>query len=212
VHLCPLCLSTLTDFYHRDKNRSYYQCNECELVFVPPEFRLDAQTEKAHYDHHENGLNDIGYRQFLSRLASPLLERLSPYSVGLEFGCGPGPALAEIFKEAGHRISLYDIYYYPDAAALHQTYDFVSATEVIEHLYYPDKVWTQWLSLIKPGGWLAIMTKQVTDLDGFINWHYKLDITHVVFFSRATFEFLAKRDNLALEFIGNDVIFLQKKL
>jgi 2-polyprenyl-3-methyl-5-hydroxy-6-metoxy-1,4-benzoquinol methylase len=180
-------------------------------VFVPPEFRLDADSEKAHYDHHENSLDDMGYRAFLSRLALPLLERLSANASGLDFGCGPGPALAKILTESGHSVSLYDIYYYPDTSVLNHTYDFVSATEVIEHLYHPNKVWEQWLSLVKPGGWLAIMTKQVSDLAGFTNWHYKLDMTHVVFFSRSTFEFLARRDNLNIEFIGNDVILLKKQ-
>ena len=41
-------------------------------------------------------------------------------------------------------------------------------------------------------------------------WHYKNDQTHVVFFSRQTFEYLAERDKLDLEFIGNDVILLRK--
>jgi hypothetical protein len=30
-----------------------------------------------------------------------MLKKLKPKAVGLEFGCGPGPALAEMFKELG---------------------------------------------------------------------------------------------------------------
>ena len=210
MHLCPLCLSNQTPFYFEDKHRCYFQCSRCELVFVPQEHRLDALSEKAHYDYHENDPDDHGYRQFLSRLALPLIARLADNSTGLDFGCGPGPALAQLLGEAGHGIALYDIYYHPDVDVLEKTYDFVTATEVIEHLFEPNKIWSQWLNLVKPGGWIGIMTKQVIDLEAFSRWHYKNDPTHVIFFSRATFCYLAERDNLALEFIGNDVIVLRK--
>ena len=86
----------------------------------------------------------------------------------------------------------------------------MTATEVIEHLYEPDKVWQQWLNLVKPEGWIGLMTKLVIDVDAFAGWHYKNDPTHVVFFSRQTFQFLAERDKLELEFVGNDVILLRK--
>ncbi|PKH04408.1 2-polyprenyl-3-methyl-5-hydroxy-6-metoxy-1,4-benzoquinol methylase [Psychromonas sp. MB-3u-54] len=212
MHLCPLCSSNQTQFYFKDKNRSYFQCSRCELVFVPEEQRLNAKSEKAHYDQHENNPDDQGYRRFLSRLSLPLLERIESDSAGLDFGCGPGPALAHVLREAGHKVALYDIYYQPDTDVLKKTYDFVTATEVIEHLYDPKNIWSQWLSLVKPGGWIGIMTKQVIDLEAFSRWHYKNDPTHVSFFSQATFRYLAKRDKLELEFIGNDVVLLRKPL
>jgi len=210
MRLCPLCSSNQTQFYFEDKHRCYFQCSRCELVFVPQEQRLDAVSEKAHYDHHENDPYDPGYRGFLSRLAVPLLERIAADAKGLDFGCGPGPALAHMLREAGHEVALYDIYYQPDPDVLEQTYDFLTATEVIEHLFEPKKIWSQWLNLVKPGGWIGIMTKQVVDLEAFARWHYKYDPTHVSFFSRATFRYLAERDQLELEFIGNDVILLRK--
>ena len=210
MQFCPLCAANQIQFYFEDKNRSYLQCLHCDLVFVPEQQRLDSQSEKAHYDHHINNPDDQGYRQFLSRLSLPLLERIGPKSKGLDFGCGPGPALAAMLREAGHDVSLYDIYFHPNADALDKIYDFVTATEVIEHLYYPNEIWSRWLNLVREGGWIGIMTKLVTDFDGFVNWHYKFDPTHVCFFSRATFRYLAERDQLELEFIGNDVILLRK--
>lgn len=210
MDLCPLCSSNQTHFYFEDNTRSYFQCARCELVFVPQAQRLDALSEKTHYDHHENDPDDQGYRAFLSRLALPLLGRIGAQSSGLDFGCGPGPALAHMLREAGHKVALYDIYYQPDTGVLQRSYDFLTATEVIEHLFEPEKVWSQWLNLVKPGGWIGIMTKQVTGLQAFATWHYKYDPTHVCFFSRATFRYLAERDKLALEFIGNDVILLRK--
>ncbi|MCG9785579.1 class I SAM-dependent methyltransferase [Vibrio mediterranei] len=210
MEACPLCAGLSVHHYHSDKKRDYLQCGCCQLVFVPRQQRLDASAEKAIYDLHINDPSDAGYRRFLSRLVSPLQERLSQGSKGLDFGCGPGPTLSLIFEEQGYDMSLYDLYYYPESSVLDNSYDFVTATEVIEHLYEPDLVWQQWLSLIKPAGWLGLMTKMVVDVDAFAKWHYKNDQTHVVFFSRATFVYLAQRDGLELEFIGNDVILLRK--
>ncbi|KJY84395.1 2-polyprenyl-3-methyl-5-hydroxy-6-metoxy-1,4-benzoquinol methylase [Vibrio galatheae] len=210
MHSCPLCQSLETQHYHQDKRREYLQCQQCELVFVNPEQRLDAKSEKAHYDLHENDPSDQGYRRFLSRVADPILARIEPNSHGLDFGCGPGPTLSLMLEEQGHTMSLYDIYYHPEASVLERSYDFLTATEVIEHLYEPNTVWQQWLNLVKPGGWIGLMTKLVIDAEAFASWHYKNDHTHVVFFSRNTFRYLAERDQLKLEFIGNDVILLRK--
>ncbi|USD41087.1 class I SAM-dependent methyltransferase [Vibrio sp. SCSIO 43135] len=210
MHSCPLCHNPTVTHYHSDKRRDYLQCDICELVFVDPSQRLEANEEKAHYDLHENDPSDMGYRKFLSRIADPITERIQPNSHGLDFGCGPGPTLSLMLQERGHDIELYDIYYHPNQVVLEKAYDFMTATEVIEHLYEPDKVWQQWLNLVKPGGWIGLMTKMVIDKEAFATWHYKNDVTHVIFFSRRTFQYLAERDKLELEFIGNDVILLRK--
>ncbi|MDE1515615.1 MULTISPECIES: class I SAM-dependent methyltransferase [Vibrio] len=210
MHSCPLCHSENSQAYFSDPQRRYFQCQQCALVYVDPAQRLSAEREKSFYDLHQNTPTDLGYRRFLSRVAAPMLERVPPQSEGLDFGCGPGPTLSLMLEEAGHRIALYDIFYHPDTAVLHRQYDFMTATEVIEHLHDPHRVWQQWLNLVKPGGWIGLMTKMVKDLDAFAGWHYKNDLTHVIFFSRATFQYLAERDKLELEFIGNDVILLRK--
>ncbi|CAH8241653.1 2-polyprenyl-3-methyl-5-hydroxy-6-metoxy-1, 4-benzoquinol methylase [Vibrio aestuarianus] len=210
MHTCPLCFSEQIVPYFEDKARAYLQCQQCALVFVNPDHRLDAKAEKAFYDLHNNNPQDMGYRRFLSRVCEPMLERIQPASNGLDFGCGPGPTLSIMLQEAGHNMALYDIFFHPDEKVLQTTYDFMTATEVIEHLHEPHQVWQQWLNLVKPGGWIGLMTKLVKDVDAFAGWHYKNDLTHVIFFSRETFQYLAKRDELELEFIGNDVILLRK--
>ena len=108
MHTCPLCQSSQTDIYYQDNRRQYLQCQQCVLVFVNPEQRVDAEAEKAVYDLHENDPQDQGYRRFLSRMADPLLQRIAPQSQGLDFGCGPGPALAMMLEEQGHQVALYE--------------------------------------------------------------------------------------------------------
>ena len=80
------------------------QCQRCRLVFVPRPYHLSAALEKAEYDKHRNTIDDAGYRKFLNRLAQPLIARLPAHSRGLDFGCGPGPALAEMLRSAGFEI------------------------------------------------------------------------------------------------------------
>jgi hypothetical protein len=208
---CPLCSNTQSQFYLRDNRREYWHCDVCALVFVLPVFYLSADAEKQEYDLHENAEHDEGYRHFLKRLAEPLLLNLDSPSEGLDFGCGPAPVLANLLREAGHKLALYDYFYQRDESVWQQTYAFIAATEVVEHLHHPGRELSRLWASLKPGGYLAVMTKLVIDADAFSRWHYKNDLTHVCFFSTATFIWLAEQYSASLEFVGKDVIFLRKK-
>lgn len=210
-HSCPLCDSPLLVDYHRDQNRDYKQCSQCQLVFVDRQYLLGPEQEKAEYDLHRNSVDDSGYRKFLSRLLLPMQLRLQPGAEGLEFGCGPGPVLSVMLADAGYKISVYDIYYYNDASVLAKGYDFITATEVVEHLYRPGQVLQQLWDLLPQGGYLGLMTKLLIDLDAFTTWHYKNDPTHVCFYSRACFKYIAEMLGADLSIIGNDVIILTKR-
>ncbi len=207
---CPLCFETEPRHYHCDRRREYLQCGRCDLVFVPSSYHLDRGAERAEYELHENDPADSGYRRFLSRLAEPLARHLPPGASGLDFGCGPGPALAAMLQEQGFSVSLYDPFFFPDRSVLDDSYDFITATEVVEHLHHPgaelDRLWAG----LRPGGWLGVMTKLVRDPEAFAQWHYKNDMTHVCFFSAATWRWWAESRNAEWELIGSDVILLQR--
>lgn len=207
---CPLCDGQKIEPWHRDRRRDYLRCADCNLVFVPASFHLDAVAEKAIYDQHENDPGDAGYRRFLMRLTHRLLQRLPPQSTGLDFGCGPGPALAAMLREAGHSVALYDKFYFPDATVLQQQYDFICATEVLEHLPDPRAVLDSLFACLRPGGWLGVMTKRARDQAAFARWHYILDPTHICFFSDHTFGWIATHWGARLEMLGDDVVLLQK--
>ncbi len=130
---------------------------------------------------------------------------------GLDFGCGPGPALAHELERLGFFMNLYDLYYQPDTTPLNRQYDFVTCTEVIEHFNHPAKPVEQLFSLVKESGVLAIMTKLVIDQERFKSWHYKNDLTHVSFFSQQTFLWLADKYNCDVTFVDKDVIFFTSK-
>ena len=207
---CPLCAAGSAAEFWVDRRRSYLRCSACSLVFVPPRFYLSRQAERAEYDLHQTRVDDPGYRRFLSRLALPLARRLSPGARGLDFGCGPAPALAELLRERGFEVAVYDSFYVPDEAVLQVSYDFISATEVVEHLHQPGAVLERLWTLLRPGGCLGVMTKLVHDRAAFSRWHYKNDPTHVCFFSETTWKWWAQRRGAGLEVVGADVILLAK--
>jgi SAM-dependent methyltransferase len=214
-HTCPLCGGKRIAPYHRDKARDYRHCQTCNLVFVPPVQHLTAANEKAHYDLHDNQPDDPGYRRFLDRLFTPLNQRLAPNSRGLDFGCGPGPALAQMFEAAGHAVALFDPYYAPDKSVLSARYDFITLSEVIEHLAEPGKALDNLWNSLAPGGWLGVMTKRIRDQEAFRTWHYILDPTHIGFFSVATFQWLTEHwssmgVSATLVIAGNDVVLIEK--
>lgn len=207
---CPLCGEAEPRLYHEDKRRAYLQCPECALVFVPEYQHVSAKREKAEYDLHENAVDDEGYRRFLSRLFHPVLERVDVSSTGLDFGCGPAPALSVMLQEAGYRMAEYDLYYADNPDVFSEHYDFITATEVIEHLRNPYDELERLIGCLGPGGLLGVMTKLALNVSAFSRWHYKNDPTHIAFYSPNTFSWIAQHWSLELEFFGSDVILLSK--
>lgn len=208
---CPLCDHQESEFYFTDpKNyqHTYHHCPRCDLVFVIPECRLNNNEEKSRYDMHNN-TNTDDYVAFLSRLANPTLQHLSVNSYGLDFGSGKSQAMANLFRQAGHRCHCYDIFYYPNTALLQQQYDFIIASEVIEHLYDPKAVFEQWLSLLKPSGILAIMTGFRPSDKDFPNWWYKNDPTHVSLFSTDSFQYLKEHYRLQIIHTDKNIILFK---
>lgn len=205
---CVLCHGDGLETFARDRQREYWRCPFCALVQVPAAWHLDPVVERAHYDLHENDPDDTGYRRFLSRTLNPVSARLPVGAQGLDFGCGPGPTLSRMFREKGFECAEYDIFYAADEQLLRQSYDFITATEVVEHLSAPGAVLGRLWQLLKPQGVLAIMTKRVLNAERFASWHYKNDPTHITFFHQHTFEWLAQQWQAGIEFVDHDVVLL----
>jgi hypothetical protein len=208
---CPLCHNTAIHHFSRNRTRDYLLCQTCHLIFVPVEQYISADEEKARYDLHNNHPDDPDYRAFLSRMFLPMQHRLKATSSGLDFGSGPGPTLSLMFAEAGHRMKIYDHVYAPTLSALDQPCDFITATEVIEHLHRPGFELERLWSLLSPGGLLGVMTQLVPESTPFADWYYIKDPTHVCFFSRSTCEWLAEHWQAELTFPGHNAMLFQKR-
>ncbi|TCM87112.1 class I SAM-dependent methyltransferase [Rhodovulum steppense] len=206
---CPVCAAAGAPFLSIE-GRDYFRCPACDVRYLHPAQRPGREAEQAHYLCHENHPDDPGYRRFLSRLADPLIARLAPGASGLDYGCGPGPALAAMLCEAGHRVALYDPFFAPDPAPLAATYDFVTCTEVAEHFHRPAQEFDRLRALVRPGGWLALMTCFQTEDARFAAWHYRKDPTHVVFYREETFRRLAATWGWACEVPVKDVALLRR--
>jgi len=211
VSACPLCEGRKSAPYHQDRFRHYLLCADCGLVFVPPRERPDIIAEKAEYDQHENHDTEADYRGFLSGLTGPLLERIEPGSLGLDFGCGPAPVLATMLREAGMRVRTYDVFYDPDASVWYQEYDFIACSEVVEHLHNPGREFRRLFAALRPGGWLGIMTRWVGDREAFTGWPGTRDRSRVCFYSEPTFRWIAEQFGADLVLPADDIALLQKR-
>lgn len=209
VSCCVCGASATTHFVVVDK-RDYWRCHRCEATFLDPAQRPSADVEYLHYLSHRNEPSDLRYRRFLSKLATPLLERLPPHQVGLDYGCGPGPALADMLRESGHQMRLFDPLFFPDSTALEETYDVITCSEVAEHFHTPAHEFDRFDRMLRPGGCLAVMTCFQTEDSRFANWHYRADPTHVVFYRARTFDFIAGERGWRCEIPVKDIALMWK--
>ena len=207
---CPVCRAKSPLPFLSVDGRDYWRCTCCEGRFLDPCQHPSRDCEYRQYLHHENDVEDAGYRRFLSKLASPLLARLQDGSRGLDFGCGPGPALAAIMREANHEMAIYDPFFYPDRGPLEQCYDFVTCSEVVEHFFQPAEEFDNLDRLLRPGGWLAIMTCFQTEDSLFTGWHYRKDPTHVVFYREETMQHIAACRGWSCDIPAKNVALMQK--
>lgn len=207
---CPLCAQGHTRALARAHGRDYFECVTCGLVFVAPEQRLTPEAERAHYGTHENDPNDPGYRAFLERLAAPLAARLPPGARGLDFGSGPGPTLSSMLEQRGYVVDVYDPFFAPDTRVLSETFDFITCTEAAEHFYEPGREFSRLDGLLRPGGWIGLMTELVPEERAFGDWYYPRDPTHVVFYRRSTLAWLEHRLGWTLRYEAPRVFLFQK--
>ena len=57
-------------------------------------------------------------------------------------------------------------------AALNRTYDFITCTETVEHFTDPCTELQRFDILLRPGGWLGVMTGMLDSWDDFPSWYY----------------------------------------
>jgi SAM-dependent methyltransferase len=207
---CPVCEGAECRPFVNVDEREYWRCEQCHATFVHAARLPSPDAELQQYLLHRNRPDDCGYRRFLHRLAGPLLERLPSPQRGLDYGCGPGPALAAMLREAGHEVALYDPYFQPDRTVLAETYDFITCTEVAEHFHRPADEFRKLDALLRPGGWLALMTCFQEDDARFASWHYRRDPTHVVFYREATLRHVATQYGWHCEIPCSDVALMRK--
>ena len=112
----------------------------------------------------------------------------------------------------GFDCSHYDPCFHPDKSTLGQQYDFITCSETAEHFHHPADEFRQLKRLLKPGGWLGLMTsRRMPDTD-FANWHYRRELTHVIFYADRSMQELADRFSFEQPiFVSNSVALLRAR-
>jgi 2-polyprenyl-3-methyl-5-hydroxy-6-metoxy-1,4-benzoquinol methylase len=207
---CIVCNHEATESFQTTESKTYWNCKACSAKFLDPSLYIALDIEKERYLEHDNRIDDEAYRSFLSRLAKPLQKKLSVNDAGLDFGCGHGPALADMLQAEGFQIDLYDPFFFPDKKVFTKKYNFITCTETAEHFHHPFQEFNALDNLLAPGGWLGIMTCFLTTDEAFESWYYRRDPTHVIFYCEKTFEVIASQRNWQYEFPSKDIVLLQK--
>jgi 2-polyprenyl-3-methyl-5-hydroxy-6-metoxy-1,4-benzoquinol methylase len=115
-----------------------------------------------------------------------------------------------MLEECSHKVDLYDKFYAQNDAVFQNRYDFITATEVVEHLSRPLKDLEALVRILHKGGILAIMTEIVSPQLDFTSWYYKNDPSHLCFYSEKTFVYLANLLGLEIVALSERVIILKK--
>ena len=208
--ICIVCKNQEAVDFKNIKQKRYWKCSYCEAIFLDKEFYLSSNDEYKHYLTHNNDVNDPRYKQFLSNLMLPLIDRIKLNSIGLDYGCGPGPALSLMLREKGYQMFNYDPFFHFKKRNLLKKYDFICCTETVEHFHNPFGEFTRFNELLNNNGTIGIMTNFHSEQDIFENWYYIKDPTHVVFYNKKTFQIIAKIFDWDCEFLGNNLVFLKK--
>ena len=207
---CILCKSEKLEVLNLKNN--YYFCKNCELIFVDREKIPAAEEEKERYLDHDNSHQNEGYvemfEDFIKKVIDPYLKGKAKV---LEFGCGPGPVLADLLAEKGFRVDKYDPYFYPELDFKEKKYDLITSTEVFEHFSDPGKEIDFLYKLLKVGGYLAVMTSFHPGPEEFPDWWYSWDPTHIVFYNLKTFQKLIEDYNLEIIFSDQEKYILFRK-
>lgn len=213
---CILCNNSsifsleFTKKYKKLGNRSYIQCPECDLIFVPQVFHLSLREEEERYKLHHNTISNEGYVHNFNEIISLVRQYCPDINSVLDYGCGPGPVLAELLKRNGFECDIYDPIFFPEYPS--SSYDLVISTEVFEHFREVRTELERVISLIRPGGFLAIMTSLHDPLLNFEEWWYHSDPTHISFFSMKTFDWISRRYGLNLIFANTKNLIIMKIL
>jgi hypothetical protein len=207
---CPLCRASSSRVFAELRGSTYFRCGVCALTYGAPADHPSPEQELLRYAIHQNDPADPRYRAYLAPLAEALAPSLAPGAEGLDYGSGPGPALPLMLEERGFRVALYDPFFAPDATVLTRQYDFITCSETAEHFAHPAEEFARFDRLLRPRGWLGVMTQLLEEDTDFARWHYARDVTHLCFYTPQTMTWIAERYGWSLAFPHQRVVLFGK--
>ena len=210
---CKICDNETDIFDDPQLKKSYFVCSKCLCIGLNPSHYLSLEKEQGQYSHHQNSLENQGYVQMFEDFLDYFWNDLPFNQNSLDFGSGPTPVLAELLSRRNVNVDCYDKFYQPLKCFENKEYDFMTSTEVFEHLDDPISTLTLLAQHLRPKGLLAIMTLfHHNDQTHFLSWWYRRDPTHIVFYTPKTLEVLAEKCGFTvIKTDGKRIAVLQKR-
>lgn len=196
---CTLCVSANIELFQVVGEKKYSRCGECGLIFLQSQYWLTPEQEFKRYQLHQNQPTQ-GYLDYLTPVIDMVRSEMPTGSRGLDYGCGPDPVLANELMGCGFQMSVWDPYFYNQSEVVdsRREYDFITCTEVIEHLREPAKTFEHLKSLLKQSGKVFLQTQLYRSGVDFKNWHYRRDTTHICFYTTETMAWIRDRYQLPI--------------
>jgi hypothetical protein len=169
-----------------------------------------GEREKQHHLAHQGHVETPAYQATLRRLADALPQGSSAPGPWLDFGCGPTRPLQRLIQARGIAMDAYDPLFAPDPGPLRHTYACIGCSETVEHFHRPGEAFDLVQSLLRPGGWLGILTLVLRRPEHLPDWWYANDFTHVAFYQPHTWLHLAARYGWEASFPDPNVALFRK--
>lgn len=198
---------------YRQPDYRIRQCGPCGLYFKSHTIGLAVLGD--YYQRHDEGTYEYGDRFPTDRHLDRLISALPNGSRILDFGCSTG----RILKGSASRLHCYGVEPNHKAAAIagergihivpesqlpdyeREGFDAIILADVYEHLPQPAELFGRLCRLLKPGGWLAIVTGNadaVGDRDLIAEFWYFRVPAHLLMASERHMHWLAARFGLQL--------------
>jgi 2-polyprenyl-3-methyl-5-hydroxy-6-metoxy-1,4-benzoquinol methylase len=192
---------------------SLLECSDCSMLF-----KSAVPTAEACNQVMSGGATDV-WRPKPGR--HPALPMMDPY-IGdarsfLDIGASNGDLLAQLYEKAD-RVSAMDVVEYPQCREIvmrngeyiigqlegqlswsGRPYDVVTAFDVFEHFLDADNAVANLLSFVRPGGYLIVETGDWRTVPVPGDWYYTNLFEHQIFWTRATFDYLAAHFLFSIE-------------
>lgn len=217
---CYIC-NAYTSFYCNKGNAIYQRCNKCGLIYQNPLPTIQEMKKYADQEYSEGGVyadyvsgRDLKYATFRQRVKSIQNYKTTGKLLDVGASCGyfidvtleagfdsfgvefSEVAIAAASNQARERIMLGDVN--EINLTHHNSYDVISAFDILEHTINPLEFLTHLKQLLKPNGLLVISTP---DTEHFLrsimgtHWPMLQPYQHTYLFSKFSFQ-------LALQKVG----------
>ena len=204
---CPLCNTDKSEILKSKLRTGLFKCLNCFLIYVAKEQHLTLEQEKRRYELHQNSIENSGYVDFLNQALFASKKFIKKEMKGLDYGCGPNPVLSELLAAQGFKCVNYDPYFFD--IELKPPYDYIFSTECFEHFVSPERELLRIKNSLSAGGILIVMTSLYDDNTDFNNWYYLRDATHISFYCKETFDYIAQKYDFKILEIGESVVIFR---